>query len=196
MSVSLSKGQKIDLSKASPGLSKVCMGLGWDPAKKKGGFLSGIFGGGAADSIDLDASCLVFSSSGKLLDTIWFRQLRSNDGSIIHTGDNLTGDGDGDDEQIKVDLNRLGSTVTSLVFTVNSFRGQTFDEVDNAFCRIVDEITGKELGVYRLQEQGKHTGVIMAVVSRKSGAWEMKAIGAPLNGREASDMASAAVRYI
>jgi tellurium resistance protein TerZ len=195
MGISLTKGQTISLSKEAPGLAKVCMGLGWDPVKKKSGFFGRLMGGGS-DSIDLDASCLVFDTGKKLLDTVWFRQLRSKDGSIQHTGDNLTGDGDGDDEQIRVDLSRLPANATALVFTVNSFRGQTFNEVDNAVCRIVDETSNKELARYALNQQGNHTGVIMAVVSRENGAWHMKAIGAAMNGREASDMAGAAARFI
>ena len=125
--VSLSKNQTISLAKSSSKISQIQFGLGWDPAKKKG-FLGGLFGGGN-DSIDLDASCVMLDRQGKELDTVWFRQLRSEDGSVHHTGDNLTGEGDGDDEVIKADLSRLPSDVEYLVLTVNSFRGQTFNEV-------------------------------------------------------------------
>lgn len=195
MAISLSKGQTISLSKESAGLSKVRMGLGWDPVKKKGGFLSGLLGGGGGD-IDLDASCLMFDSGKQLVDIVWFRQLKSNDGAVVHSGDNLTGEGEGDDETISVDLERLPAAVQTLVFTVNSFRGQTFNEVENAFCRLVDERARKEIARYTLTEQGAHTGVVMAVVSRASGEWTMKAIGAPANGRTAQDLAGAAVAHI
>ncbi|MGP9820133.1 TerD family protein [Salinarimonas sp. NSM] len=195
MAISLSKGQTISLAKESAGLSKVRMGLGWDPVKKKGGFLSGLLGGGGGD-IDLDASCLMFDGSRQLVDIVWFRQLKSGDGAIVHSGDNLTGEGDGDDETIGVDLARLPAAVQTLVFTVNSFRGQTFNEVENAFCRLVDERAGKEIARYTLTEQGAHTGVVMAVVSRASGEWTMKAIGAPANGRTAQDLAGAASAHI
>jgi tellurium resistance protein TerZ len=195
VAISLSKGQTISLSKESAGLSKVRMGLGWDPVKKKGGFLSGLLGGGGGD-IDLDASCLMFDSGKQLVDIVWFRQLKSNDGAVVHSGDNLTGEGEGDDETISVDLERLPAAVQTLVFTVNSFRGQTFNEVENAFCRLVDERARKEIARYTLTEQGAHTGVVMAVVSRASGEWTMKAIGAPANGRTAQDLAGAAVAHI
>jgi len=123
MALNLEKGQKISLNKEAGGaLSIVRMGLGWDVAKSKG-MLGGLFGGGG-DSIDLDASCLMFDEQGSLKDVVWFRQLRSNDGSIQHSGDNRTGAGDGDDETITVDLNKVPATIKTLVFTVNSFLGQ------------------------------------------------------------------------
>ena len=108
MAVNLQKGQKISLEKEAGGvLTKVVMGLGWDAVKSKGflGF------GGSAQEIDLDASCIMFDEQGNLVDAIWFRQLKSKDGSIVHTGDNRTGDGDGDDEQIIVDLTKVPSSV-------------------------------------------------------------------------------------
>lgn len=191
MAVSLSKGQRIDLSKQAPGLQRVRMGLGWDPVKK-GGLLGKLFGGGGGDSIDLDASCLMFDEGRQLVDTVWFRQLRSTDGAVSHSGDNLTGEGDGDDETISVDLGRLPARVTGLVFTVNSFRGQTFNEVENAACRLVDETSGAEVARFDLREKGAHTGVIMAVLSRTGGAWSMKAVGKPAGGRTAQEMSQSA----
>ena len=195
MAISLSKGQTISLAKESAGLSKVRMGLGWDPVKKKGGFLSGLLGGGGGD-IDLDASCLMFDEGNTLVDIVWFRQLKSKDGAVVHSGDNLTGEGEGDDETIAVDLERLPAGVRTLVFTVNSFRGQSFNEVENAFCRLLDERAGSEIARYTLAEQGAHTGVVMAVVSRASGEWTMKAVGQPANGRTAQDLAGAALAHI
>ena len=132
MALTLSKNQSISLEKtAGTGLSNVSLGLGWDPVKT-GGFLSKLLGGGN-DSIDLDASCIVLDGEFAPIDVVWFRQLASKDGSIEHSGDNLTGDGDGDDETISVDLQRLPALAKHLVFTVNSFRGQTFDQVENAW---------------------------------------------------------------
>ena len=192
MTISLSKGQTVDLSKKAPGLSRLHVGLGWDPIKKKGFFG---FGKGS-DSIDLDASILVFDGDKNVIDTVWFQQKKSKDGSILHSGDNLTGEGDGDDEVIRVDLNKLTSAAQHLVVTVNSFRGQTFDEVDNAFCRLVDEATDAELFRYQLNEKGRHTGVIMAVVSRQSGAWSAKAIGEPGRGKTVADMVTSAQSLI
>ncbi|MDR2688551.1 MAG: TerD family protein [Azoarcus sp.] len=180
MAVNLQKGQKISLNKEAGGtLNKIVMGLGWDAVKKKGllGFMS------KAEEIDLDASCLLFDDNGTVADTVWFRQLQSRDGSIQHTGDNRTGDGDGDDEQILVDLGRVPANIKSLVFTVNSFTGQNFSQVANAFCRIVDGSTGKELARYDLSVQGNHSAQIMAKVYRHNGEWKMHAIGENGNGR-------------
>jgi tellurium resistance protein TerZ len=156
--VSLSKNQTVSLSKQSTALSQLQFGLGWDPVKKKGLFGS-IFGGN--DSIDLDAGCVLLDAAGNKIDTIWFRKLKSSCGSVVHSGDNLTGEGDGDDEIIRVDLTKLPANVEYLAFTVNSFRGQSFNDVDNAFCRVVDQ-TNKELARYQLTEQGAHTGIIIA----------------------------------
>ena len=195
MSISLKKGGSISLSKES-GLSKVFMGLGWDAAKpaKPAGFLGRLVGGGGQPAdIDLDASVIVFDADGRVLDTVWFRQLKSKDGSINHSGDNRTGDGDGDDETISVDLGRLPSAAETLIFTVNSFTGQNFNEVDNAVCRLVDTRGNEELCQF---EKGAHTGVIMASLSRKSGDWKMTAIGEVMNGRTVTDMAAEAVRFL
>lgn len=180
MAVNLQKGQKISLNKeAGSTLSEVVMGLGWDAAKKKG-FMG--FGGGSQD-VDLDASCLMFDAGGALVDAVWFRQLRSKDGSIEHTGDNRTGAGDGDDEQIKVSLARVPAGVKSLVFTVNCFTGQDFSQVENAFCRILDGRTQKEVARYDLSVQGKHNAQIMAKLYRHNEEWKMHAIGENGQGR-------------
>ena len=195
MAISLSKGQTINLSKDSgSGLTKVFMGLGWDPVvQKKSGFLGGIFGGGGGEDIDLDASVIVLDDSKKVLDAVSFSQLNSTDGSIRHGGDNLTGEGEGDDEIIYVDLASLPSQAIHLVFTVNSFRGQTFDEVENAFARLVDDTNQKELCRYTLTEQGRHTGVVMASMSKDRDGWHMTAHGKPCQGRTVKDIAKDAV---
>ena len=180
MAVHLQQGQKISLNKeAGSTLSEVVMGLGWDATKKKG-FMG--FGGGSQD-VDLDASCLMFDAGGALVDAVWFRQLRSKDGSIEHTGDNRTGAGDGDDEQIKVALARVPAGVKSLVFTVNCFTGQDFSQVENAFCRILDGRTQKEVARYDLSVQGKHNAQIMAKLYRHNDEWKMHAIGENGQGR-------------
>ncbi|MFT7058484.1 MAG: tellurium resistance protein TerZ [Pseudorhodobacter sp.] len=196
MAISLSKGQTISLAKSGGGITRLHLGLGWDPAVKKQGFLAKLLGGGGGGDIDLDASCIVYDSNKTAIDTIWFRQLKSTDGSIVHTGDNLTGAGDGDDEVIKVDVGAMNPAAAHLVFLVSSFRGQTFDEVDNAFCRILDDTNRSELCRYTLSEKGRHTGVVMGVLSRNGGGWDFKAVGAPADGRTAEDMAAAAVRHI
>ncbi|MDD5268427.1 MAG: TerD family protein [Methylococcales bacterium] len=185
MAINLQKGQKISLSKESGGtLSKVVMGLGWDAKKTGGGLLKGMFGGGSSSSsIDLDASCVLFNEEKEVLDTVYFGQLKSRDGSIVHTGDNRTGEGDGDDEQIIVDLDKIPLAVKSLVFTVSSYTGQTFDTVENAYCRIVDNSNKNEIARYTLSAQGSHTAQIMAKLYRHGGEWKMHAIGENGTGR-------------
>lgn len=186
MAINLQKGQKISLSKESGGtLTKVVMGLGWDAKKTGTSLLKGMFGGGSGgdDAIDLDASCVLFDDQNKVVDTVWFRQLKSRDGSVIHTGDNRTGAGEGDDEQIIVALDKVPANVKALVFTVSSFTGQTFNAIDNAFCRLVDGSNNNEVARYTLTAQGSHTAQIMAKVYRHSGEWKMHAIGENGNGR-------------
>ncbi|MDO9423102.1 MAG: TerD family protein [Methylobacter sp.] len=186
MAINLQKGQKISLSKESgDALSKVVMGLGWDAKQApSGGILKGLFGGGGkSDAIDLDASCVLFDDQNKVVDIIYFGQLKSRDGSILHTGDNRTGAGDGDDEQIKVDLDKVPANVKSLVFTVNSFSGETFDQIENAYCRIVDSSNNSEIARYTLSSQGSHTAQIMTKIYRHNGEWKMHAIGENGTGR-------------
>lgn len=185
MAVNLQKGQKISLEKEAGGaLTKVIMGLGWDAVKSKGFFG---FGGGAQE-IDLDASCIMFDEQGNPVDAIWFRQLKSKDGSVVHTGDNRTGDGDGDDEQIIVDLTKVSSNVKSLVFTVNSFTGQNFSQVENATCRIVNASNNSEVARFNLTTLGSHNAQIMAKIYRHGGEWKMHAIGEIGNGRTFDDL--------
>jgi tellurium resistance protein TerZ len=146
-------------------------------------------GGGGEDSIDLDASCVIFDESGNQVDVVWFQQLKSLDGSIVHTGDNRTGAGDGDDEVINVDLSQVPANVKSLVFTVNSFTGLTFDKVANAQCRIVNRQNNQEIAKLNLTEcRGGHTAVVMAKLYRHNGEWKMHAIGENANGRTFQDL--------
>nr|WP_298644600.1 TerD family protein [uncultured Cardiobacterium sp.] len=192
MAVNLQKGQKISLEKEAGGaLSSVIMGLGWDVAKKKG-----LFGFGREQSIDLDASCFLFDDNNNPLDLVWFRQLASRDGSIQHSGDNLTGEGDGDDEQITVALNRIPANVKTLVFTVSNFTGQNFSQVENAYCRLVDGQSGKEIARYDLSAQGNHTAQIMAKVYRHNGEWKMHAIGENCQGRTPNEILPKITPYL
>ena len=193
MGISLSKGQKINLSKSSTStLERVFMGLGWDPVKPTG-FFAKLF---SSDDIDLDASCLMFDAKKELLEMVYYGRLRSIDGAIIHTGDNLTGEGDGDDEVIKVNLTLLPTNIQYLVFTINSFRGQTFDKVENAFCRLVNDSNNQEICKYTLSEKGGHTGVVMAVVQRDTNGWIMQAIGEASSGRTAKDMVPSITKHL
>lgn len=177
----LQKGQKISLEKEAGGaLTKIVMGLGWDATKSKG-MLGGLFGGGGG--VDLDASCILFDGAGSPVDVVWFRQLQSHDGSIRHTGDNTTGEGEGDDEQIIVDLSRVPAQVKSLVFVVSNYTGQDFSRVQNAYCRIVNATGDQEIARYDLGCQGNHTAMVMAKVYRHNNEWKMHAIGENGQGR-------------
>jgi stress response protein SCP2 len=181
-SVSLLKGQRVSLRKDDGGsLTVVRMGLGWDPVKKKG-----MFGGGREVDIDLDASALLYSQR-QPVDVVFFNNLRSKDGSIQHLGDNLTGAGEGDDESIIVDLQRVPASVDTIIFLVSSYRGQTFEQVANAFCRLIDQGSNGELARYTLTGGGPHTGMVMAKVFRESGSWKLQAIGEGIAARTPKD---------
>jgi tellurium resistance protein TerZ len=186
MSVNMSKGQRISLEKRGGGeLTRVRMGLGWDAIPKKG-----LFGRVKQKAIDLDASCVVLDGSRSEIDAVWFRKLKSSDGSITHTGDNLTGEGEGDDESIIVELDRVPRNAQTLVFTVTSYSSQGFSEVQNAFCRLVDETNGSEVARFDLSATGPHTAMILATVYRDSGGsgWKMAAIGDTGKGKTYKDM--------
>ena len=185
MAVSLEKGQKISLDKtAGSSLTQITMGLGWDVAKSKGFFG---FGGGS-EEIDLDASCLMFDEQNQPLDAIWFAQLTSKDGSIRHSGDNRTGAGDGDDESITVDLSRVPANAKTLMFTVNSFRGQSFEKVQTAYCRVINAQNNQEVAKFNLSCQGAHTALIVAKLYRHNGEWKMHAIGETAKGSTFHDL--------
>ena len=189
MGVSLQKSQSVSLAKEAPhGLSQITLGVGWDVAK--GGFFGGLFGGGG--DIDLDASCLTFDASKTVLEAVWFGKLTNAAGTIRHSGDNLTGEGEGDDESIAIKLDQLDGKVEYIVLTVNSFRGQTFDKVANAFGRVVDNKSGRELARFDISDSGPHTGLILATLSRSGGQWDFKAIGERTGGRTVHDLAPAA----
>ena len=196
MSINLSKGQTVNLAKQDGGqLSRVRMGLGWDTkiVTKKG-----LFGGSkqVQKDIDLDASALLIGG-GRVLDTVYFGNLRSQDGSIQHTGDNLTGAGDGDDESIVVDLTAVSGSGEHIVFVVNSFSGENFSEVDNAFVRVVDSnANDTELARFQLSGSGTHTALVMAKVSRQGGGWTFTAVGHPGNGRIARELEPLALQVV
>ncbi|MEU9102749.1 TerD family protein [Streptomyces xanthophaeus] len=164
--VTLQKNQTVSLVKGGrPLLSQVKMGLGWEPAFR-------------GKDIDLDASVIAYGPQRNHLDSCYFGKLSILNGSIKHSGDNLTGEGAGDDEVIVVDLGRLPADATGLVFTVNSFSGQKFTEVAKAYCRLIDAATGEELVRFDLTGAEPQTGVMMAkLIKQFSGEWEMTALG-------------------
>ncbi len=175
--VDLTKGQKVVLRKdGGVQLTRIGMGLGWDPVVKQG-----LFGSKAKD-IDLDASVVLFAGP-QVVDVVYFGQLQSKDGSIAHQGDNLTGAGDGDDEVVNVDLPAVNGAVTSLVFIVSSYQGQRFDQVANAYCRLVDSTNGAELARFALAGGMPYTGMVMCTITRQGGEWKLRAIGEPINAK-------------
>ncbi|MCS0790351.1 TerD family protein [Cytobacillus pseudoceanisediminis] len=187
MAINLQKGQRVDLTKGNPGLSKIMVGLGWDPVQKSGGggLLGSLFGGGGGANIDCDASVIMLGENGKLKsnkDVIYFGNLKSSDGSVQHSGDNLTGAGDGDDEQVMIDLSRVPAHVHKMVFVVNIYdsvkRKQHFGMIQNAFIRVVNSGNNQELIKYNLTDDysGK-TSLIVGEIYRHGGDWKFAAVG-------------------
>ena len=179
MAISLQKGQKVDLTKTNPGLSKILVGLGWDTNKYDGGF-----------DFDLDSSAFLLDESGNAptdKDFIFYGTLSHASGSVVHLGDNLNGVGDGDDEQIKVDLSLVPANISRIAFTVTIYdseaRKQNFGQVSNAFIRIVDEAKGTELMRFDLGEDFSiETAVVVAELYRSNGEWKFNAIGSGFSG--------------
>ena len=173
MAISLQKGGNVSLSKASPNLRKVLIGLGWDARSTSG------------DDFDLDASVFMVGSNGKVrsdADFIFYNQLRSTCGSVEHTGDNRTGAGDGDDESIKVVLAQVPSEIERLVVAVTihdaDARRQNFGMVSNAFIRVLNNDTGRELARDDLSEDAStETAMIFGEVYRHGGEWKFRAVG-------------------
>ena len=181
--INLSKGQKIDLTKTNPGLKNVLVGLGWDTNRYSGG-----------EDFDLDASAFIVDANGKAFNEksfIFYNNLQSEEGSVIHTGDNRTGDGDGDDEQLLVKLPIVPSNVQKVVFTVTIHdadqRKQNFGQVSNAFIRIVNEDTWRALFCNDLGEDFSiETALVVGEIYRHNNEWKFNAIGSGFQGGLAS----------
>ncbi len=179
MAVNLSKGQKVDLTKGNAGLSKIVVGLGWDTNKYDGG-----------EAFDLDAAAFLTNNTGKVnsdADFIFFNNLNHASGSVTHLGDNLTGEGDGDDEQVKIELTKIPTDIEKISFTVTIFdaikRAQNFGQISNAYIRVVDEASNTELIRYDLSEDYSiETSVVVAEIYRHNEEWKFAAIGAGFEG--------------
>lgn len=179
MAISLYKGQKVDLTKGNPGLSRLLVGLGWDTNKYKGG----------AD-FDLDAAAFLLGSDGKVtndMDFVFYNNLKHYSGAVTHTGDNLTGEGEGDDEVIKVDLSRVPPIISKITFTVTIHeaeqRRQNFGQVSNAYIHILDDVSKKELIRYDLGEDfSVETAVVVGEIFRSGSDWKFNAIGSGYKG--------------
>ena len=173
MGVSLSKGGNVSLTKEAPGLTAVIVGLGWDVRTTTG------------TDYDLDASALLLDTSGKVLSDrhfVFYNNLRSPDGSVEHTGDNLTGEGEGDDESIKVNLAGVPGDIDRIVFPVSiheaNARGQSFGQVRNAFIRVVNQANSQEIARYDLSEDAStETAMVFGELYRHSGEWKFRAVG-------------------
>ncbi|ASS74035.1 chemical-damaging agent resistance protein C [Tumebacillus algifaecis] len=179
MTISLAKGQRIDLTKTNPGLKKAIIGLGWDTNKYTGGH-----------DFDLDASAFLLHEDGKakgIQDFIFYNNLTGGNGSVEHTGDNRTGEGEGDDEQIRVDLSAVPSNIHRIGITVTihdaNARGQNFGQVSNAFVRVVDEETNREILRFDLGEEfSVETAVVICELYRHGSEWKFQAIGSGFSG--------------
>lgn len=179
MPINLSKGQKVDLTKGNPGLNNIMIGLGWDV---------NAFDSGAA--FDLDAAAFMLDERGKCpseKEFIFYGNLEHSSSSVKHMGDNLTGEGDGDDEQIQIDLLKIPANVTRVAFTVTIYdaetRRQNFGQVSNSFIRIVDESSNTELIRYDLGEDFSiETAVVVGELYRNNGEWKFNAIGSGFQG--------------
>lgn len=204
----LKKGQRVDLTKGQAGLSKIMVGLGWDPVqasapKKSGGLLKSMFGGGtqAAANIDCDASVLMLDANEKLAhkdNTVYFGNLKSRDGAVQHLGDNLTGAGEGDDEQILIDLSRVSPDVQKLVFIVNIYdcerRKQDFGLIQNAFIRVVNQANNQELLRFNLTEQfAGLTTLFVGEIYRHQHEWKFSALG---QGTQDTSLRQIIARYM
>ncbi|MFI2080904.1 TerD family protein [Streptomyces rubiginosohelvolus] len=183
--VNLHKNQTVSLVKGgAPLLSRVRMGLGWEPAFR-------------GKDIDLDASVIAYGPNRNHLDSCYFGKLTILNGAIKHSGDNLTGEGAGDDETIIVDLGRIPADATGLVFTVNSFTGQKFNEVAKAYCRLIDDASGEELVRFDLTGAEPQTGVMMAkLIKQFTGEWEMTAMGEFVKSRTVRGMVKPAAQAL
>jgi len=178
MAVSLQKGGNVSLSKEVPGLKRIQIGLGWDARTSDGA------------PFDLDASAFLLAAQWKVrndFDFIFYNQLRSQDGAVVHQGDNRTGEGQGDDEQITVDLEKLSPDVQKIAFVVTihdaEARKQNFGQVKNAYIRVVNESDGKEIARFDLSEEmSTETAMIFGEVYRYNNEWKFKAVGQGFKG--------------
>lgn len=178
MTISLSKGQKINLSKEAPGLKRVIVGLGWDTNKYSGG-----------DDFDLDASAFLVDESdrAKEEDFVFYGNLKHKSGGVVHNGDNRTGEGDGDDEQITMEFEKIPSHINKVAITATIYeatkRAQNFGQVSNAYIRLVDADTDKEILRFDLTEEYSiETALVFCEIYKKSGEWRFSAVGAGFSG--------------
>ncbi len=185
MAINLQKGQRVSLTKDNAGLSKIMVGLGWDPVAQGGKGLLGSLFGSSAPNIDCDASVFLIDTNEKLKskeNIVYFANLKHKSGSVQHMGDNLTGDGDGDDEQVMIDLSKVPQDIAKLVFVVNIYdaakRKQHFGMIRNAFIRIINNDNKQEMLRFNLTDDySNKTGLFVAEIYRNGSEWKFAAIG-------------------
>lgn len=203
--VNLSKGATVNLSKEDTGqlLTDTTIGLGWDPVKStaKKGFFGSLMGGGGEKDIDLDASLIFYSATKEPTEIIFWNNLKSKDGSATHGGDNLTGQGDGDDEQIFLRLDKVSPNVHHIAVIINSYSSQKFSDIEAVHCRIVDNSTNNEVVHYNMQDKGgANTSLLMGVFSRRGSnpaeGWDFRATEVQMNGKVARDNQHQIKQYI
>ena len=179
MAITLSKGQKVSLTKGNPGLKHIVVGLGWDTNKYDGGF-----------DFDLDSAAFLLDENGKVnadTDFVFYNNLKHSSGAVEHLGDNLTGEGDGDDEQVKVDLSLVPQNISKIAFTVTIHealeRRQNFGQVSNSYVRVIDEDANQELLNYELGEDFSiETAIVVCEIYRHNGEWKFNALGSGFEG--------------
>ena len=179
MAITLSKGQKVSLTKGNPGLKHIVVGLGWDTNKYDGGF-----------DFDLDSAAFLLDENGKVnadTDFVFYNNLKHSSGAVEHLGDNLTGEGDGDDEEVKVDLSLVPQNISKIAFTVTIHealeRRQNFGQVSNSYVRVIDEDTNQELLNYELGEDFSiETAIVVCEIYRHNGEWKFNALGSGFEG--------------
>ena len=179
MAITLSKGQKVSLTKGNPGLKHIVVGLGWDTNKYDGGF-----------DFDLDSAAFLLDENGKVnadTDFVFYNNLKHSSGAVEHLGDNLTGEGDGDDEQVKVDVSLVPQNISKIAFTVTIHealeRRQNFGQVSNSYVRVIDEDTNQELLNYELGEDFSiETAIVVCEIYRHNGEWKFNALGSGFEG--------------
>ena len=202
MALSLKKGQRISLEKQDgKKLDRVCVGLNWGAIQKKG-----FFGGIKTEAVDLDASCAMFNSSNQVTDIVYFGNLRSKDGGIVHSGDDVTGDTGGDDgldnEIITLDLSRINSATHQIVFILNSFRGHDFGDIPHAELRIYEgtpERVEEVFATYNIAHDPKFKGYVsmmMGKLYRHQGSWKFAAIGEPTRDKKLEESIVTAQQYL
>lgn len=193
MAINLQKGQRISLTKEDSKLSRIMVGLGWDPVEQSRGGILGLLFGSSAPAIDCDASVIMLNENSKAEEIVYFGNLKDRSSSVRHMGDNLTGEGDGDDEQILVELSKVPANISRLVFVVNIYncvkRNQHFGMIRNAFIRILDLQNNKELLRFNLSDDySNKTGIYAGEIYRHGNEWKFAAIGEGDNVTGLKDM--------